>query len=69
MARPLNITDAERQGCTVTFNVNRYEVYSKAGAMYGALQGKAELKAFIAQFGLVSPMLDGIATRMYMAGR
>lgn len=68
MQRPLNLSDDQRQGCNVTFNVNRFEVYAAAGWMMFAAGTKAELKANLKANGIVNPMFDSIATRKYMQG-
>lgn len=66
MNKPLNITDADRIGIKVTYNVNRFEVYHAAGWMMTAAQTKADLKAQLAQNSIKDAMFDGIATRMYL---
>lgn len=67
MAKLLNITDAERQGVTVTFNVNRYEVYAAAGWMMTAANSKSSLKQQLLENGIVNAKFDAIATRAYLA--
>lgn len=64
MLKPLNLTDAERN-VTVTFNVNRYEVY--IGQMFlTAAYTKASLKEQI-KVNKLSAIFDGISQRMYLA--
>lgn len=68
--RKLNLTDAERIGCRVTYNVNRFEVYGAADSeladcMLTAAYSKEDLKAQLAENGLVGVTLDAIAARKY----
>jgi hypothetical protein len=65
MSKPLILTDDQRN-VTVTFNVNRYEVY--IGNMFlTAAQTKAALKEQL-KLNKLNAMFDGIAQRMYLAG-
>lgn len=65
MSKPLNLTD-EQRNVTVTFNLNRYEVY--IGNMFlTAAQTKADLKEQL-KLNKMNAMFDGIAQRMYLAG-
>lgn len=66
MAKLLNITDAERQGVTVTFNVNRYEVYAASGFLLTAADSKSSLKQQLAENGIVDAKFDGDAVRAYL---
>ena len=65
MSKALNLTD-EQRNVTVTFNVNRYEVY--IGNMFlTAAQTKADLKEQL-KLNKMNAMFYGIAQRMYLAG-
>jgi hypothetical protein len=66
MNKPLNITDVDRVGVKVTYNVNRFEVYHANGWMMTAAQTKTDLKSQLAQNGIKDAMFDGIAQRMYL---
>lgn len=68
--RKLNLTDAERIACRVTYNVNRFEVYGAAGSdlagcMLTAAYTKEDLKVQLAENGLVGAMFDAIACAKY----
>jgi hypothetical protein len=68
MNKPLNTEAADRINCTVTFNVNRFEVYHANGWLMTAASTKTDLKSQLSQNGIKNPMFDSIATRKYMAG-
>lgn len=68
--RKLNLTDDERIGCRVTYNVNRFEVYGAAGSalaecMLTAAYSKEDLKTQLAENGLVGATFDAIACAKY----
>lgn len=67
MAKTLNLTTADRTGCTVTYNVNRFEVYAAAGWLMTAASSKADLKQQLADNGIVGARFDSAAQRKYLA--
>lgn len=68
MTKPLNLTEQDRTGCKITFNVNRFEVYHANGWLMTAASSKVSLKEQLAQNKIKNAVFDGIATRKYMAG-
>lgn len=62
----LNITNEERIGCAVTYNLNRFEVYSQFGAMLTAANTKSDLKQQLKDNNITGAKFDASATRMYM---
>ena len=71
--RPLNLSDAERIGCRVTFNANRFEVYGAPGSEIAECRltvayGNVELREQITFHGLTGAMLDAVAMTKYLAG-
>ena len=63
--KPLNLLDADKVGCTVTFDINRFYLYTAAGTLIGAVYDKAALKQLIAMNGVINPYLDSMAVRIY----
>jgi hypothetical protein len=63
----LNLTEADRKGCQVTFNVNRFEVYHANGWLLTATKDKVDLKQQISENGLVSVVFDSVAAAKYLA--
>jgi hypothetical protein len=63
----LNLTTADRTNCTVTFNINRFEVYHASGWMMTAAQTKADLKSQLADNGITGAKFDSAAQRKYLA--
>ena len=63
----LSLTTADRTNCTVTFNINRFEVYHANGWMMTAAQTKADLKAQLAENGITGAKFDSAAQRKYLA--
>jgi hypothetical protein len=63
MSKPLNLTPADRTGCTVTYNVNRFEVFHADGWMMTAASSKADLKEQLATNQLVASFDDMAATK------
>lgn len=63
----MDLEPAERLGCVVVFNVNRYEVYYAEGHLMFACYNKADLKAMIAANEIENPMFDSKAQRKYLA--
>lgn len=68
MTKPLNLTEQDRTGCKITFNVNRFEVYHANGWLMTAASSKTSLKEQLAQNKIKNAVFDGIATRKYIAG-
>lgn len=66
MLKPLNLDPADRVGCSVTYNVNRFEVYHADGWLMTEAQTKADLKAQLAQNGITGAVFDGAAQRKYL---
>ena len=64
--RPLNLSDEDRVGCTVTYNVNRFEVYHADGWMMTAAQTKTDLNSQLWQNGLLNAKFDAIASCKYL---
>ena len=62
----LNLTQSDRSGCSVTYNVNRFEVYHAHGWLLTAANNKADLKAQLAANGIFGAKFDGAAQRKYM---
>jgi hypothetical protein len=67
MSKPLNITDEDRAGVRVTFNVNRFEVYHRDGWLMTAANDKASLKEQLSANRIKGAMFDGVAQRKYLA--
>ena len=67
-SKPLNLTDDQRKGCVVTYNINRFEVYSACGAFLTGADTKASLKEQLQTNGIKGAMFDGVAQRMYLRG-
>jgi hypothetical protein len=67
MPKLLNLTSADRNGCAVTFNANRFEIYHASGWMMSAAQTKADLKAQLAANGIVGARFDNAAQRKYLS--
>lgn len=65
--KTLNLATADRTNCTVTFNLNRFEVYHANGWMLTAAQTKADLKAQLAENGIVGAKFDSAAQHKYLA--
>ena len=65
--KTLNLTIADRTNCTVTFNLNRFEVYHANGWMLTAAQTKADLKAQLVENGIIGAKFDSAAQRKYLA--
>ena len=65
--KTLNLTPADRTNCSVTFNVNRFEVYHANGWLITAAQTKADLKAQLAENGILGAKFDSAAQRKYLA--
>lgn len=63
MAKPLNITDEDRQGVQVTFNVNRFEVYHAAGWLMTAADTWPDLVAQLEQNRITGALVDAAAQR------
>ena len=68
--RKLNLTDDQRIGVRVTYNVNRFEVYGAAGSdlagcMLTAAYSKEDLKVQLAENGMVGATFDAIARAKY----
>jgi hypothetical protein len=68
MTKPLNLTEQDRIGCKITFNVNRFEVYHANGWLMTAASSKTSLKEQLVQNKIKNAVFDGIATRKYIAG-
>jgi hypothetical protein len=67
--RTLNLTPADCTNCTVTFNINQFEVYHASGWMMTAAQTKADLKAQLAENGITNAKFDSAAQRQYLAAQ
>lgn len=65
--KSLNLTDEDRIGCTVTFNVNRFEVYHADGWMLTAAQTKQDLNSQLWQNQLLNAKFDAMARRMFLS--
>jgi hypothetical protein len=63
--KPLNLSDTDKVGCIVTFDVNRFYLYTAAGTLIGAVYDKAALKQLISVNGVINPRLDSMAVRIY----
>lgn len=66
MLKPLNITDAERAGCQITYNVNRFEVYTKTGMFLTAAYSKADLIEQLRVNRITDARYDVIAQNKYL---
>ena len=64
--KTLNLAPADRANCSVTFNVNRFEVYHANGWLITAAQTKADLKAQLAENGILGAKFDSAAARKYL---
>ena len=65
--KKLNLTPADCTNCTVTFNINRFEVYHANGWMMTAAQTKADLKSQLVENGITGAKFDSAAQRKYLA--
>jgi hypothetical protein len=65
--KTLNIAPVDRVNCTVTYNVNRFEVYHASGWMMTSAQTKSDLKAQLVDNGIVNPKFDSVAQRKYLS--
>lgn len=63
----LNLTTADRTNCTVTFNVNQFEVYHATGWLMFSAYDKPELKVQLASNSIKGAMFDSVAQRKYLA--
>jgi hypothetical protein len=63
----LNLQPSQRERCTVTYNINRFEVYLADGCFVTAASTKADLKVQLAQNGINGAMFDRSAQRKYLA--
>lgn len=66
MLKPLNLSAEDRVGCTVTFNLNRFEVYHASGWMMTAAQTKADLTQQLMQNQITNAKFDTIASSKYL---
>ena len=64
--KTLNLAPADRANCSVTFNVNRFEVYHANGWLITTAQTKADLKAQLAENGILGAKFDYAAARKYL---
>lgn len=67
-SKPLNLTDDERKGCLVTYNLNRFEVYAADGTFLTGADTKASLKEQLNTNRIKGALFDSIAQRMYLKG-
>jgi hypothetical protein len=63
--KPLNLTNKQRD-VVVTYNVNRYEVYTKCGVFLTAASSKEALKEQL-KTNSMKATFDSIAQRKYLA--
>lgn len=66
--KPLNLTDDDRTGVAITYNVNRFEVYHRNGWLMFAAWDKRELKTLLAANRITGAMCDAIAQRKWLHG-
>ena len=66
MLKPLNLSADDRIGCTVTFNLNRFEVYHADGWMMTAAQTKADLTKQLMHNQITDAKFDSIASGKYL---
>ena len=66
--KTLSLTDTDRLNCSITFNVNRFEVYHASGWLMLSAYDKANLKEQLSANGIKGALFDGIAQRFYLAG-
>ncbi len=68
MLKPLNLSVEDRLGCTVTFNVNRFEVYHSTGWMMTAAQTRTDLAEQLIQNKITNAKFDSLASSKYLMG-
>jgi hypothetical protein len=66
--KTLSLSAADRVNCSITFNVNRFEVYHSSGWLMTAAHDKADLKEQLAANGIKGARFDSSAQRRYLAG-
>lgn len=66
MSKLLNITENDRIGCKVVYNVNRFEVYHANGWMLTAAINKDDLKKQLSENGIKNAMFDSHALQKYL---
>jgi len=62
--KALNLTDAQRTNCVVTYNLNRFEVFCGSMFLTAALT-KADLKQQLRDNG-IKAVFDSLAQRKYL---
>jgi hypothetical protein len=65
--KKLNLSQEDRTGCTITYNVNRFEVYHKDGWMITAAYDKDDLKSQLSQNAIAGATFDSAALSKYLA--
>lgn len=63
----LNLTDKQRQGVKVTFNVNKFEAHLESGALLGKYSSKSALKKEFKENGIKANFY-GQAQQKYLRG-
>lgn len=63
----LNLSDSQRIGCTVTYNLNKFCVYLSDGCFLTSATDKADLKAQLAANRIAGARFDSAAQRKYLA--
>ncbi len=69
MLKPLNLIPEDRVGCTVTYSVNRFEVYHRDGWLMTAAQTKNDLNSQLWQNSLLDAKFDTIASRKFLSNQ
>ena len=62
----LNLSTVERSACSITYNVNRFEVYTSFGTLIARAFDKPTLKEQLKIHAIVNPTLDSMAQRKYL---
>ena len=68
-SKPLNLTDEQRASASVTFNVNRFEIYTASGMFLTAATSNADLSEHLAVNRFDGIKLDGAAQAAWRRGR
>ena len=63
--RPLNLSDADRQNCSIVFNVNRFELYHANGWLMSATSSPARLDEILG-VNQIDAAFNDMAKKMYL---
>jgi hypothetical protein len=64
--KKLNLTEAERNGISVTFEVNKFVAYLPSGALLGKYSSKNAIKAEFRLNNITNAKYHGMAIQKYL---